>query len=145
MEEGRPKSGVARRADGYTPVLGLFDEPGERPSMAARAGTVFDQPEPEELIELTVVVPARNEEVCLGACLESLVSQSEEIFELGKDWELVVVDDRSTDKTAEICRGHGDGGRQSGTRLDGKDERHLDSGAEGARALAAVYGRGYGS
>ena len=105
MEEGRPKSGVARRADGYTPVLGLFDEPGERPSMAARAGTVFDQPEPEELIELTVVVPARNEEVCLGACLESLVSQSEEIFELGKDWELVVVDDRSTDKTAEIARG----------------------------------------
>jgi glycosyltransferase involved in cell wall biosynthesis len=73
--------------------------------MAARAGTVFDQPEPEELIELTVVVPARNEEVCLGACLESLVSQSEEIFELGKDWELVVVDDRSTDKTAEIARG----------------------------------------
>jgi hypothetical protein len=28
---------------------------------------VFDQPEPEELIELTVIVPARNEEDCLGA------------------------------------------------------------------------------
>ena len=38
-----------------------------------RAGTVFDQPEPEELIELTVIVPARNEEDCLGACLQSLV------------------------------------------------------------------------
>jgi glycosyltransferase involved in cell wall biosynthesis len=37
--------------------------------------------------------------------LQSLVSQSEEIFELGRDWELVVVDDHSTDRTAEIARG----------------------------------------
>jgi glycosyltransferase involved in cell wall biosynthesis len=99
------ENGAVERADGYTPVLGLFDEPGERPPMFARAGTVFDQPEPAELMELTVVVPARDEADCLGACLESLVSQSEEIFELGKDWELVVVDDRSTDKTAQIARG----------------------------------------
>ncbi len=70
-----------------------------------RRGRCFDQPEPEELIELTVIVPARNEEDCLGACLQSLVSQSEEIFELGRDWELVVVDDHSTDRTAEIARG----------------------------------------
>ena len=58
-----------------------------------------------ELIELTVIVPARDEQECLAACLESLVSQSEEIFELGKDWELIVVDDHSTDRTAEIARG----------------------------------------
>jgi glycosyltransferase involved in cell wall biosynthesis len=57
------------------------------------------------LIELTVIVPARDEEDCLCACLQSLVSQSEEIFELGKDWELIVVDDRSSDLTAEIARG----------------------------------------
>jgi glycosyltransferase involved in cell wall biosynthesis len=69
------------------------------------AGTVFDQPEPAELIELTVVVPARNEEDCLGACLESLVAQSEEIFKLAHDWELVVVDDHSTDRTGEIATG----------------------------------------
>ena len=68
-------------------------------------GTVFDQPEPEQLIELTVIVPARNEEDCLGDCLQSLVSQSEDIFELGKDWDLIVVDDHSTDRTAEIARG----------------------------------------
>ena len=37
---------------------------------AWHAGTVFDQPEPEQLIELTVIVPARNEEQCLGACLD---------------------------------------------------------------------------
>jgi glycosyltransferase involved in cell wall biosynthesis len=86
-------------------VLGLSDTPGELATLPVRAGTVFDQPEPAELIELTVIVPARNEEDCLGACLQSLVSQSEEIFELGKDWELVVVDDHSTDRTAEVAKG----------------------------------------
>jgi glycosyltransferase involved in cell wall biosynthesis len=99
---------------GFKPVLGLSDEPDEgagprldwreRAAMAG-AGTVFDQPEPAELIELTVIVPARNEQDCMGACLRSLVGQSEEIFELGRDWELVVVDDHSTDRTAEIARG----------------------------------------
>jgi glycosyltransferase involved in cell wall biosynthesis len=98
---------------GFKPVLGLSDEPGEqagrldwrdRVAMAA-AGTVFDQPEPEQLMELTVIVPARNEEDCLSVCLQSLVSQTEKIFELGKDWELVVVDDHSNDRTGEIARG----------------------------------------
>jgi glycosyltransferase involved in cell wall biosynthesis len=97
---------------GWTPVLGLAD-PDDSPTATdwrdwagkAAPGTVFDQPEPEELIELTVIVPARNEEDCLGECLRSLVSQSEEILELGRDWELIVVDDQSTDRTAEIARG----------------------------------------
>jgi glycosyltransferase involved in cell wall biosynthesis len=96
----------------YKPVLGLADPadgPMERPDWRAWAGKtipgiVFAQPEPEQLIELTVIVPARNDEDCLGACLQSLVSQSEEAFELGRDWELVVVDDHSTDRTAEIAR-----------------------------------------
>jgi len=101
-----------RGSGGWTPVLGLAD-----PAEAATApvdwrewagktvpGTVFDQPEPEELIELTVIIPARNEEDCLGDCLRSLVSQSEYIFALGKDWDLIVVDDGSDDRTAEIAR-----------------------------------------
>jgi glycosyltransferase involved in cell wall biosynthesis len=100
------------RTGGWKPVLGLAD-PAEGTAPAADwrdwagktvPGTVFDQPEPEELIELTVIVPARNEEDCLGECLQSLVNQSEEIFELGRDWELIVVDDHSTDRTAEIAR-----------------------------------------
>jgi glycosyltransferase involved in cell wall biosynthesis len=104
---GRGESGS------WKPVLGLAD-PAEATSPSADwrewaaktvPGTVFDQPEPEQLIELTVIVPARNEEDCLGDCLESLVSQSEDIFELGKDWDLIVVDDHSTDRTAEIARG----------------------------------------
>ena len=104
---------------GWKPVLGLSDETVVVPGRWGWAvGTVFDQPEPEELLELTVIVPARNEEQSLGACLQSLVSQSEEVFLLGKegellgkkgapgrDWELLVVDDHSTDRTAEIARG----------------------------------------
>jgi len=88
----------------YKPVLGLSDGPGEPMAVPARAGTVYDQPEPEQLIELTVIVPARNEEQSIGECLKSLVAQSEDVFELGRDWELVVVDDQSTDRTAEIAR-----------------------------------------
>jgi glycosyltransferase involved in cell wall biosynthesis len=88
----------------WKPVLGLSDEPSRGPEWHARPGTVFDQPEPEALMELTVIVPARNEEDCLADCLRSLVAQSEEIFELGREWELVVVDDGSTDRTAEIAK-----------------------------------------
>jgi cellulose synthase/poly-beta-1,6-N-acetylglucosamine synthase-like glycosyltransferase len=95
-----------QRESGFKPVLGLSDEPAAQPVRWETApGTVFNQPEPapEELLELTVIVPARNEEDCLSACLESLVSQSEELFKLGRDWELMVVDDQSTDRTIEIA------------------------------------------
>jgi glycosyltransferase involved in cell wall biosynthesis len=47
---------------------------------------------------VSVIVPARNEEACLGFCLESLVSQR------GVAFEILVVDDHSTDRTAEISR-----------------------------------------
>jgi glycosyltransferase involved in cell wall biosynthesis len=54
-------------------------------------------------IHLSVIIPARNEEDCLGNCLRSLVSQSEETWLLGRDWEILVVDDDSTDRTAAIA------------------------------------------
>ena len=88
----------------YKPILGLSGEPPEAHQRLPRNGTVFDQPEPDPLVELTVVVPARDEEASIGACLQSLVAQSEDIFKLGRDWELIVVDDASTDRTAEIAR-----------------------------------------
>lgn len=47
---------------------------------------------------VSIIVPARNEEACLSACLESLVAQN------GIDYEVIVVDDASTDSTAEIAR-----------------------------------------
>ena len=103
MAPDKPDSSEAA-APKYKPVLGLSDEPGELLAIPARVGTVFDQPEPEQLIELTVIVPARNEEQSIGECLRSLVSQSENVFQLGRDWEVIVVNDHSTDRTAEIAR-----------------------------------------
>src|ERR1700682_115180 len=46
---------------------------------------------------VSVIVPARNEEACLGACLGSLVAQT------GVAFEIIVVDDHSTDRTREIA------------------------------------------
>ncbi len=46
---------------------------------------------------VSVIVPARNEESCLGACLESLAGQS------GITFEIIVVDDASTDRTRAIA------------------------------------------
>jgi hypothetical protein len=47
--------------------------------------------------EVSIIVPARNEEASLGACLRSLASQS------GVNFEIIVVDDGSTDRTREIA------------------------------------------
>ena len=56
-------------------------------------------------LELSVIIPARNEAESLPVCLESLLSQSEPGFELGKQWELILIDDRSSDGTPEILAG----------------------------------------
>ena len=50
---------------------------------------------------VSVIVPARNEEACLGACLESLAAQTQVSFEI------IVVDDGSTDRTREIAKSFG--------------------------------------
>lgn len=47
---------------------------------------------------VSAIVPARNEEASIAACIESLAHQSEIV-------EILVVNDQSTDKTAEIVRG----------------------------------------
>jgi glycosyltransferase involved in cell wall biosynthesis len=54
-------------------------------------------------LELSVILPVRNEERSLPACVESLLSQSEEGFALGLQWELILVNDDSTDRTREIA------------------------------------------
>jgi glycosyltransferase involved in cell wall biosynthesis len=47
---------------------------------------------------VSVIVPARDEETSLGACLQSLVDQR------GVDYEIIVVDDGSTDRTPQIAQ-----------------------------------------
>lgn len=56
-------------------------------------------------MRLSVIVPARNEEDCIASCLASLAAQSERVFDLGLDWELLVVDDGSTDGTRALAAG----------------------------------------
>jgi glycosyltransferase involved in cell wall biosynthesis len=54
-------------------------------------------------LELSVIIPARNEERSLSPCLASLLVQSESGFALGQQWELIIVNDASTDRTPEIA------------------------------------------
>ena len=53
---------------------------------------------------VTVIIPARNEEVCLQVCIESLIAQA------GVAFEIIVVDDHSTDRTREIAESFADRG-----------------------------------
>jgi glycosyltransferase involved in cell wall biosynthesis len=48
--------------------------------------------------EVSIVVPARNEEASLGDCLKSLTAQT------GVTFEIIVVDDGSSDRTREIAQ-----------------------------------------
>src|SRR5271157_3390072 len=47
--------------------------------------------------EVSVIIPARNEEACLADCLRTLAGQS------GPSYEIIVVDDHSTDRTRAIA------------------------------------------
>lgn len=54
-------------------------------------------------LELSILLPARDEARSLPACLSSLLPQSEPGFALGQQWEVIVVDDDSTDNTRAIA------------------------------------------
>jgi glycosyltransferase involved in cell wall biosynthesis len=58
-----------------------------------------EQPAKRPIPEVSIIVPARNEEAGLQACLESLTAQT------GVTFEIIVVDDASTDRTREIAQG----------------------------------------
>jgi glycosyltransferase involved in cell wall biosynthesis len=57
------------------------------------------------LLKISIVVPAFNEERLLGAALESIKAAAKVFDEAG--WELIVCDNNSTDRTAEIARAAG--------------------------------------
>lgn len=47
--------------------------------------------------KISVIIPAYNAEKCIGNIIGNVINQS------FQDWELIVVDDGSTDKTSAIC------------------------------------------
>jgi glycosyltransferase involved in cell wall biosynthesis len=53
-------------------------------------------------LQLSVIIPARNEERNISICLPTLIVQSEERFQLGREWEILVIDDDSKDRTSQI-------------------------------------------
>jgi GT2 family glycosyltransferase len=59
--------------------------------------SLISMDQPETAPEISVIVPARNEEACLADCLRSLVGQA------GPAYEVIVVDDHSTDGTRAIA------------------------------------------
>ena len=48
--------------------------------------------------EISIITPVYQAEKFLKKCVDSILSQS------FTDWELLLVDDGSTDKSSEICR-----------------------------------------
>ena len=54
---------------------------------------------PEPTPEVSVIIPARNEEASLADCLGTLVGQA------GPSYEIIAVDDHSTDQTRAIAEG----------------------------------------
>jgi glycosyltransferase involved in cell wall biosynthesis len=92
-----------------SPILGLpVDEPGvDKPgyeSVHAADTCPATTPLGEQIrFELSVIIPARNEERNLPVCLESLLVQDSTLFPLGTDWELIIVDDHSNDRTRALA------------------------------------------
>ena len=70
-------------------------------------------------MDIRVIIPARNEEANLRACLESLTSQT------GVSFEIVVVDDASTDGTRDVAL------RFTGIRLISAEPLPRDGAGEG--------------
>src|SRR5437899_3336848 len=50
---------------------------------------------------ISFIVPAHNEEACLGGTLQAIHASAREV---GQPYEILVVDDASTDATPEIAR-----------------------------------------
>ncbi len=80
----------------FSPILGL---PVDDAPVAVPVETeTTDAP-----LQLSVIIPARNEQTNLPICLASLVMQGDEHFQLGRDWEILVIDDASIDDTRKLA------------------------------------------
>jgi glycosyltransferase involved in cell wall biosynthesis len=58
-------------------------------------------------MNLSIVIPAFNEEKQLPSCLEEIRSAGELLTKQGWDWEVIVCDNNSSDGTAEIASSFG--------------------------------------
>lgn len=61
----------------------------------------------ESLPEVSVIIPAFNEEKYIATCLDALLPQVRSLSNTGAHCEVLVVDNGSTDRTREICEQRG--------------------------------------
>lgn len=53
-----------------------------------------------ESILISIIIPIYNRENCLNYCIDSVINQEY------KNWELLIIDDGSTDRSSEICKAY---------------------------------------
>ena len=73
-------------------------------------------------MQLAFVIPAYNEEALIGKCVESVVA---EVRRSGREIDIVVVNNNSTDRTAEIAAGY------PGVRVVDEKQKGLVSARDG--------------
>ena len=105
-----------------------------RPPPSGKAPAVPSRADGEQHPLLSVVIPAFNEEGRIGATLDALV---EYLQEQSFGWEVLVVDDGSTDATAKVVAGRSD----AGTRVRVKSIPHMGKGWAVRTGMLAVSGR----
>ena len=87
---------------------------------------------------ISIVIPAYNAAATVGRCLDSLLAQTY------RDFELIVVDDGSTDSTAQIISAYAE--RDSRIRLIRQENAGVgkgNPGSEGQRK-SRIHGTGKG-
>jgi glycosyltransferase involved in cell wall biosynthesis len=84
-------------------------------------------------VAVSIIVPAHNEEKLLGGTLRTLAASA---AAMGEPYEIIVVDDGSTDRTAQIAGDHG-------ARVVAVNVRHIaaarNAGARDARGQLFVF------
>jgi glycosyltransferase involved in cell wall biosynthesis len=65
-------------------------------------------PQPEKLACVSLIVPAFNEEHGIGRIIERALPTQRELAKLGMALEMLVVDDGSCDRTAQVVAGYRD-------------------------------------
>lgn len=80
--------------------------------------------------EISIITPVYQAEKFLKKCVDSILSQS------FTDWELLLVDDGSTDKSSEICRTYA----EQDARIRYHQKRTAASVRRGMRALRLQRG-----
>lgn len=63
--------------------------------------------------KFSIIIPAYNASLFIGRCLDSLICQDYN----NKDYEIIIVDDASTDNTIEICRAYSNNEKYPPIRL----------------------------